>query len=515
MKSQLTKQEIQTLINNFNGKNYNLVISKSKNFIKKFPNEVIFHNLLGLSYHGLSENLKAKETFLRAIKYFQKDISLKNNLAQVYTSLFEYDKAEKLFYEIIKSHPSYPNAYLNLGNQKRDLNKLDEALNLYENAKKLSPKNPIILYAIALTHRALGNFEVAIEYAKQILSIDPNFTKADLLISRCLTYDKSNWHYNDLINKIKNKLKKNEEIDLYYSLSKANEDMKNITQAYKFLKMSNNLRQEKSDYNVNDDINLINNVKKFFLNVDLEKFSNNEENKTIFVLGMPRSGTSLVEQIISAHQSVFGGGELPYMDYLIKNNFFNNKKIIFENELHLLENKTKINYVANEYLRLTKYLNTSFEFFLDKSLLNFVWIGFIKLLFPNAKIIHCKRDPKNNCLSIYKNAFGDGLGFAHNEKDLVKFYKAYQDLMVFWKDKKIKNLIDINYENLINNSEFEVKKLINNCELSWDENCLKFYKNKNPIKTISAGQARKPIYKSSLNTFDKYKKYLKVIDNNL
>lgn len=141
MKSQLTKQEIQTLINNFNGKNYNLVISKSKNFIKKFPNEVIFHNLLGLSYHGLSENLKAKETFIRAIKYFQKDISLKNNLAQVYTSLFEYDKAEKLFYEIIKSHPSYPNAYLNLGNQKRDLNKLDEALNLYENAKIISKES--------------------------------------------------------------------------------------------------------------------------------------------------------------------------------------------------------------------------------------------------------------------------------------------------------------------------------------------------------------------------------------
>ena len=229
---------------------------------------------------------------------------------------------------------------------------------------------------------------------------------------------------------------------------------------------------------------------------------------------MPRSGTSLVEQIISSHSAVFGGGELPYMDALVNKNFIKNKKIDFKTLSELLDNKEKINSIANEYLNFTKHLNRDNKIFLDKSLLNFMWVGFIKILFPNSKIIHCSRDPKNNCLSIFKNAFGDGLGFAHDEEDLVKFYKAYKNLMDFWNSKEIDNLITIKYEKLINDSVSETKKLINHCELSWEENCLKFYQNKNPIKTISAGQARKPIYKTSLNSFDNYKSLLKVIDKN-
>ena len=114
---------------------------------------------------------------------------LKNNLANSYNSLFQYDIAEKLYYDIIKESPNYPIAYLNLGNQKRDLNQLTEAIKLYETADKLSPDNHLILYALALAHRGLGNFENAVQYAKKVISINPKFTRADLLISRCITYD--------------------------------------------------------------------------------------------------------------------------------------------------------------------------------------------------------------------------------------------------------------------------------------------------------------------------------------
>ncbi len=515
MKNNLTQNDIQILVNNLNIKNYNFVITKANKYLKNFPQETILSNLLGLSYQGIGQNNKAKDVFIEGLKYNPKNISLKNNLAKSYGNLFQYQLAEKLYNEIIEANPNYSIAYLNLGNQKRDLNQLTDAVKLYEMAIKISPENHIMLYALALAHRGLGNFDSAVKYAKKVTLINPKYTRADLLISRCITYDEENWHYKELIKKTeKRELIEDEDIELCFSLSKANEDINKINDAYKFLKIGNDLRKKKSEYNIDSDLKLIKKIKQLFKDLNLEKFSNNNPKKIIFVLGMPRSGTSLVEQIISSHSNVFGGGELPYMDILMKKYFMNNDEIQIDETLKTIENTNKIQSIANEYLDYTKNLNIDNKFFLDKSLLNFLWIGFIKILFPNAKILHCHRDPKNNCLSIYKNLFRDGLGFAHNEKDLVKFYKAYEDLMNFWKSKNIKNLIDVRYEELVNNKDYEIKRIIKHCELEWEENCLNFYKNKNPIKTISAAQARKPIYKSSLNAFDQYKNFLKVINKN-
>ena len=516
MINNFTNKDLQVLINNLNAKNYNFVISKANILLKKNPQEIILRNLLGLSYQGLGKFEEAREIFNEGLKYHPKDESFKNNLAKCYNSLFEYKIAEKLYKEIIEANPNYPAAYLNLGNQKRDLNQLSEAVELYENAMRISPNNPTILYALALAHRSLGNFDKAIEFAKKVITIDPKFTRADLLISRCVTYNEQHWHYNQLIKKTDNrKLINNEDIELCFSISKAYEDIKNFSKAYEFLKIGNDLRKEKSKYKIDDDLKLINEIKYVFKDINLNNFSSIKNEKIIFVVGMPRSGTSLIEQIITSHSLMFGGGELPYMDILIKKYFFDNDKIQQKKIISSLHDKEIISYTGEQYLDYTKNLNTDNKIFLDKSLLNFLWIGFIKIIFPNAKIIHCYREAKNNCLSIYKNLFRDGLGFAHNENDLVKFYKAYQDLMAFWKTKKIDNLIDVNYEDLIANTEFEVRKIINHCELEWEDNCLNFHKNKNPIKTISASQARKPIYKSSLNIFDEYKDYLKVINKNL
>ena len=513
MKNNLTQQDIQILVNNLNVKNFNLVITKANRYLKKFPQEPVLSNLLGLSYQGIGQNSRAKDVFIEALKYNPKNVSLKNNLAKSYNNLLQYQLAEKLYNEIIETNPNYPIAYLNLGNQKRDLNQLSEAVKLYEMAIKLSPENHIILYALALAHRGLGNFDNAVQYARKVKLINPKYTRADLLISRCITYDEKNWHYKQLIKETENReLTKDEDIELCFSLSKAKEDVNQIEDAYQFLKIGNDLRKKKSKYNIFSDLNLIKKIKQLFENLDLEKFTNNKSEKIIVVLGMPRSGTSLVEQIISPHSNVFGGGELPYMDMLMKKYFVNNDEIQLNDALKSIKNSNKIESIANEYLDFTRNLNIKNKIFLDKSLLNFLWIGFIKILFPNAKIIHCHRDPKNNCLSIYKNLFRDGLGFAHNEEDLVKFYKTYEDLMNFWKSKNIKNLIDVNYEELINNNNYEIKRIIKHCEFEWEESCLSFYKNKNPIKTISAAQARKPIYKSSLNTFDQYKNFLEVID---
>ena len=230
-------------------------------------------------------------------------------------------------------------------------------------------------------------------------------------------------------------------------------------------------------------------------------------------MGLPRSGTSLVEQIISSHSEVFGGGELKFLEDLILNNFYKN------NNLDTFQKLTKdtdlIDNIRTKYYDYVKKISSSRNIITDKAPLNFRWIGFIKILFPNSKIIHCKRDPKDNCLSLYKNIFDEKLDWTYNQSDISTFYSSYFDLMKFWNSKVDDFIYDVNYEKLVLNPDTEIKKLIKFCDLNWEDSCLKFYENKRPIKTVSISQARKPLFKSSISSHKNYNSFLKELFLNL
>lgn len=514
MKNNFSKETVQVLINNFNTKNFKLVISKTKNYLKNNPRVAILYNLLGSSYQKIGKQNEAINIFNAGLKMDPNIISFSNNLANSYKYLLNYEKAEIIFNEIIKKNPQYINSYINLGNLKRDVNNFKEAINLYEKAKAISPNNHIILYSLALAHQGIGNFQTAINYAKKVLDLNPKFTKADYLISQSMKYEKGNWHFNNMIKKIENNnLDKMEKINLCFSLAKANEDLGKTEDSFKFLKIGNDLNKSLNKYNLGDDKRLFENIKNVFKDININSFDSGETNRIIFVLGMPRSGTSLVEQIISSHSEVIGGGEMPILPSIIKKNFLENNLLKDNTVLEFIKDSYQRQNILNQYINYINYFDIGKKYVVDKSLLNFYWIGFIKIFFPNAKIIHCFREAKNNCLSIYKNLFEESLKFSYNEDDLIGFYKMYQDLMNFWQHEKKINLISVSYESLITNRETEIKRIVKECGLNWDEKCLLHHKNLNPIKTMSTTQARQPIYKTSISNFDKYKIFLEKIDN--
>ena len=179
-----------------------------------------------------------------------------------------------------------------------------------------------------------------------------------------------------------------------------------------------------------------------------------------------------------------------------------------ESILNLVKNEDFANQLRIDYYNYLKRFNASEPFITDKAPLNFRWIGFIKILFPNSKIIHCSRNPKDNCLSIFKNFFEGGMDFSYNQKELGTYYNLYLDLMNFWNEKFPNTIYDAKYEKIIEDPENEIKNMIKFCNLDWEEDCLQFYNNKTPIKTLSTAQARKPIYKSSKNSFEKFAPYL-------
>jgi hypothetical protein len=252
-----------------------------------------------------------------------------------------------------------------------------------------------------------------------------------------------------------------------------------------------------------DDIDkTFNKIKKFYKNGINFNCDGSGSNTPIFIIGMPRSGTTLLENVLASHSNVFAAGET--------NNIFRNLngKRIVENT-HLMHTKyfdeidqwdnDKFISVANLYIKdLRKYSNKEPRV-VDKMPHNFLYLGILKKLFPKAKIIHIKRNPIACCLSIYKQNFRAFHNYGTNLEYLAEYYKKYQDLMLFW-NKHISqdNYIEINYEEIVINQKTETRKILEFCELSFEEPCLNFQEKKRVVNTASKEQVRNKIYKSSL-----------------
>tara|TARA_B110000240_G_C13334506_1_gene382750 strand:- start:156 stop:845 length:690 start_codon:yes stop_codon:yes gene_type:complete len=220
---------------------------------------------------------------------------------------------------------------------------------------------------------------------------------------------------------------------------------------------------------------------------------------------MPRSGTSLIEQIISSHSNVFGGGELPFLSNVVNEEILNNKKLdtIKDNDL-----KNLLEITQEQYISKISKMDSSNKVFIDKAPLNYRYIGFIKKIFPNSKIINCNRDPIDVCWSNYKNFFPGTLLFSNDLNNLALYYSLYQNYIKFWKELFPDEIYDMIYENLVENPKEEIKNLLNFCDLEWEENCLKHENNPKSIKTASWVQARKPIYQSAVKSSDHFRVYL-------
>jgi tetratricopeptide (TPR) repeat protein len=505
------EKQINNLFNLFKVGNYDLVITKGKKIIKTYPEYVILYNIIGSAYLNTGKFILAKEILQKGLKLDPNNIAIMNNLANTLKNHGDVDSAEKLYLKIIEKNPNYINAYINFGNLKRDLNDFDSALKLYDKALKINDNYPIVHYSLALAYQGLGDFNKAIEHANKTLSLEPKFTQADMLISQSTKYSIDNNHLDQMKKKINNTDFNTEQIfNLQFALGKAYEDIGDIKKSFEYLSGGNENKRKTLSFNIKDEIKLFNNIKKVFTNFSFEKFINKKENdkKIIFILGMPRSGTTLVEQIISSHSSVYGAGELPHLskimqeDFMIEDDFFTNKF----NEI--IQDKRLINSIKEKYYYFTDKFNSKHKIITDKAPLNFRWIGFIKILFPNSKIIHCNRDPRDNCLSLYKNLFEGGLNFSYDQKELGTYYNLYSDLMNFWMKILPDSIFKANYEEIVRDQEKQSKDILEFCGLEWESQCLTFHKNKSPIKTMSTAQARRPIYKSSINSYEKFSPYL-------
>ena len=202
------------------------------------------------------------------------------------------------------------------------------------------------------------------------------------------------------------------------------------------------------------------------------------------------------------------------MPDLVNKYLRNEKNILDLNKINLRSNKY-IKTIANQYLKELGKISQK-KMITDKLPLNFKWIGLIKLLLPNSKIIHCTRNPRDVCLSIFKNYFvNPNLKYAYNLEEISNYFFFYRNLMSHWKSALPGFIYEIKYEKIVQNPKFEIKKILKYLNLSWNKKCLEFYKEKRSVKTASDTQVRKKIYKSSINSWKNFEPYMKDFFNNL
>ena len=501
------QKKIQSLTNKLNLGNFNEIVEETTILLKKNKHQVFF-NILSLAYQSLGNFNKSETIMDEALKLNPNNPYFLNNMGTTQHKIGNFIKAEEFFLRGLKIVPNYINILNNLGNLKKDLDQTNEALKYYKKSLSINPEVFETLLNISICFQSLGNFSEAKNYLNNLLNVNPKFTTADRLISSMTKYNEKDKddHLNKMIKKsIELKLNDVQFANLFFGIGKAYEDLKQYDLSFKNYEKGNNYLKKTINFEIKEEEKNFEYIKKIFennfVNLKLEK-----SRKLIFIVGMPRSGTSLIEQILSSHQNVYGGGELVFLKKIIDNKFLMKSIDTLPNIINHAENLFRETH--DEYINKISQIDDTNKVFIDKAPLNFKYIGFIKKIFPNSKIINCNRNSLDICWSNFKNYFGESLPFTNNFKDLAYYYNMYEDLMIFWKNKFSNEIYQMNYDQLINDSENEIKKLLNFCELDWDPNCMKHEKNTKTIKTASAIQARQPINKAGLKTSEPFKNYL-------
>ncbi len=495
-----------------------------KNFNKaKIVSEKLLYLINDAETNYIHGNvLKLQKKFKESIIFYQKAIELKKNYFEAYNNLATSQKNIGLKHEAFENYKHAINlkannleANYNLANLLYDEKRFEEAREIYERVIKIDSNFAQSYLFIGLINSVQGKFEEAKNYFLKAIDKDKFLTEAYVYYVKTRKIDK-----NDNIIKVLEKLINNNDLhpkheqDISYALSKIYFDIENIDLGFKFLTKAKKLYLKKINFSIEEEKTSFQKVKNYFSTKKFKVIDFKDTYKVypIFIIGMPRSGTSLLEQIISTHSEVFGAGELRIMPRIFYDSNWNEKTS--PDEL--------FRFVRREYLSNLEKIITSKKFIIDKMPFNFFTVGFILNSIPEAKIIHMSRNPMAVCWSNYNSNFFDNIGmdYAHKLESIAEYYIIYNEMMNFWRDKYPSKLIEIDYDKFVLDYETNSKSVIAEIGLNWENKILKFYENNRAVETNSLLQVRSKVYQDSSQKWKKYEKHLKPMmdilkDNNI
>ena len=396
------------------------------------------------------------------------------------------------------------------------LDRHEEAKQHYTWGLEIQPDNPALWYNLATAQRFLGDTDDAETSLDQALSRNPVDFEAQAMRSSLRRQTVDSNHVQELESVLEDpRLPKPGRVNIHYALAKELDDLGKHAESFNQLKRGADIRRNQMRYDVDRDIALIDTIIECFdASFMANKLPACESAEPIFILGMPRTGTTLVERILSSHSQVYAAGELDTFGRELMRQLDQTSDIseLSQHERILHSRDTNPKALGEAYLAGTRFLTGSTPHFIDKLPFNFLYAGMIKKALPQARIINLTRHPMATCYAVYKQLFRDAYPFSYDLQDLGRYFVAYRRLMDHWDAVMPGAIYRVAYEDVVADVEGQTRSLLRYCQLPWEDACLEFHRNSQASTTASASQVRQPIYRSSLDHWQHFRSQLSPLE---
>ena len=474
------------------------------------PNSAEAHNNLGNALKGIGRPGEAISSYSQAVRIRPNYFEAHSNLGTALFDLGRSDEAIACYTTALQIKPDYAEAHNNLGITLNEDGKYDQAIASFGKALQIKPDYMKAHCNLGNAYSNLGKSEQAAVCYTKALRLKPDYAEVQRSLGLLEKYTVGDRRISRMLAQISSPaISENDKMHISFALGKAYEDVGDTENSFKHYLEGNRLRKMDLGYDINLDRRLFSLIKSLFDGAnlpnpdDIQPVARNER-RPIFIVGMPRSGTTLTEQILASHSQVYGAGELSALNRIVMPVLNGIQNVGTGN----LAAPTFVE-IRRRYLAEVAGLGDQVTNFTDKMPSNFLFIGFILTAFPEAKVTNLNRNPVAVCWSIFRQFFSSrGNGYAYDLVDVAEYYKLYQNLMDFWRERFPSQIYDLNYESLTENQREETRNLLEYCDLGWEDQCISFHMTERSVKTASKLQVKQEMYTGSSAEWRKYEPFI-------
>jgi len=479
--------------------------------IQQNPQYVEAHNNLAQLLFNQKNEVEALRILGDALKFAPKNVQTLLLTSKIQLRRNNLPAAEQATRLALKEEPENPEALTLLGQILHETDRYDEALEVLDRALKKAPENPEALNFYGVALKSVGRLDEAREYILKALKLNDGMYGAYANLNDLVDFSEGVGE--ELFNRMDAIFEsvKNPEADqflaLHFAYAKALDDRGQHEKALDHYITGGRMKRAQLDYKESDTHGFFDAIKAAFPKEVFEnrKFAGLDDDRPVFIVGMPRSGSTLVEQILSSHPDVYGAGEVKYLARALGQLRDRFPSLPKYPEMVAKITPAQLDITAKNYQQAIQQGAGDAKRITDKLLTNYFFLGLINLLFPKAKVIHTRRDPVDTCLSGFTKLFKDDMPHSYDLGELGRYYGKYLEVMEHWEKVLPEGFMTtVLYEDVVADTEKEAKRLIKFLGLPWNDKCVDFHKSDRPVKTASVAQVRKPIYKTSVQRWKKY-----------